>query len=95
MKNQSQVITAAMVGVLSLGALASAASAAPLVFCAEQEKCYGVTKAGKNDCSTATSACAGTAKQDFQKDAWIHVPKGSCEKIAGGTLKPAVPTNKK
>ncbi len=95
MKSQSQVITATMLGVLSLGALASAASAAPLVFCAEQEKCYGVTKAGKNDCSTATSACAGTAKQDFQKDAWIHVPKGSCEKIAGGTLKPAVPTNKK
>jgi uncharacterized membrane protein len=50
------------------------------------EKCYGIAKAGKNDCQTASSACAGTSKQNGQKDAWLYVPKGSCEKIVGGAL---------
>ena len=50
------------------------------------EKCFGVAKAGKNDCQTATSSCAGTSKKDAQKDAWLAVPKGACEKIAGGSL---------
>jgi uncharacterized membrane protein len=50
------------------------------------EKCYGIAKAGKNDCQTATSSCAGTAKKDAQADAWLSVPKGTCEKIAGGSL---------
>jgi len=53
------------------------------------EKCYGVAKAGKNDCQTATSACAGTSKLDFQKDAWVYVPKGLCEKLARGDRMPA------
>ena len=48
------------------------------------EKCYGVVKAGKNDCQTAASSCAGTSKKDAQNDAWIAVPKGTCEKIVGG-----------
>jgi uncharacterized membrane protein len=51
------------------------------------EKCYGVVRAGKNDCQTATSSCAGTARADRQADAWIHVPAGLCQKIAGGSLK--------
>jgi len=50
------------------------------------EKCYGVAKAGKNDCQTASSSCAGTSKKDAQVDAWLSVPKGTCEKIAGGRL---------
>ena len=50
------------------------------------EKCYGVAKAGKNDCQTATSSCAGTSKKDAQADAWLSVPKGTCEKISGGRL---------
>lgn len=50
------------------------------------EKCYGVAKAGKNDCQTATSSCAGTSKKDRQGDAWLTVPKGTCEKLVGGSL---------
>ncbi|UYN94816.1 MAG: DUF2282 domain-containing protein [Enhydrobacter sp.] len=50
------------------------------------EKCYGVAKAGKNDCQTATSSCAGTSKRDRQGDAWLTVPKGTCEKLVGGSL---------
>jgi len=54
----------------------------------EMEKCYGVAEAGKNDCQTATSSCAGTSKVDRQGDAFIVVPKGTCAKIAGGSLEP-------
>jgi uncharacterized membrane protein len=50
------------------------------------EKCFGIAKAGKNDCQTANSSCAGTAKKDAQSDAWLSLPKGVCEKIAGGKL---------
>lgn len=50
------------------------------------EKCYGVAKAGKNDCQTATSSCAGTSKKDHEASAWLSVPKGTCDKIVGGKL---------
>ncbi|MEK9968117.1 MAG: DUF2282 domain-containing protein [Ferrovibrio sp.] len=50
------------------------------------EKCFGVAKAGKNDCQTATSSCAGTSKTDAQTDAWLAVPAGTCAKIVGGSL---------
>jgi uncharacterized membrane protein len=52
------------------------------------EKCYGVAKAGKNDCQTAKSSCAGTSKTDSQADAWVSVPKGTCDKLVGGKLTP-------
>ncbi|SFV87787.1 Putative signal peptide protein [hydrothermal vent metagenome] len=50
------------------------------------EKCYGVVKAGKNDCATKVSSCAGTAKTDAQTDAFIAMPKGLCEKLVNGSL---------
>ena len=76
MKNPNTLLTTAITGLLTLGtfAAATAQAAEPLVFCKEQEKCYGVSKAGKNDCSTSSSVCAGTAKQDYQKYAWLYVP---------------------
>ena len=51
------------------------------------EKCYGVVKAGKNDCQTASSSCAGTSKRDDQADAWVYLPEGLCGKLAGGVVK--------
>ena len=56
------------------------------VSAAEMEKCFGVATAGKNDCQTATSSCAGTSSSDRQVDAFIAVPTGTCGKIAGGAL---------
>ena len=50
-----------------------------------KEKCYGVAKAGKNDCATKTSSCAGSAKVDGQKDAFIMVPKGLCDRLNGSS----------
>lgn len=48
------------------------------------EKCFGVAKAGANDCGTATHTCSGEAKIDRDKNEWIFVPTGLCSRIAGG-----------
>ena len=94
-KSQAALLSTVIGGLLTLAAQ-SPHAAAGLVQCAEQERCYGVAKAGNNDCSTASSACAGTAKQDNQKDAWVYVPKGTCLKIAGSSLaKPVAPPKNK
>lgn len=53
------------------------------------EKCYGVSKAGSNDCQTATASCAGSATKDADKAAFIAVPKGTCEKLVGASLNPS------
>ncbi len=58
----------------------------------EWEKCAGIAKAGNNDCGTANHACATQATIDNAPDEWVYTPKGTCEKITGGTvleLKPA------
>lgn len=54
----------------------------------KNEKCFGIVKAGQNDCQTANSSCAGTAKTDGQGDAWVYTPKGLCERIVNGSLEP-------
>ena len=49
------------------------------------EKCYGIAKAGSNDCaSTGNNSCGGTSKVNGDKKAWIYVPAGYCERIVGG-----------
>lgn len=53
-----------------------------------QEKCFGIAKKGKNDCQTAKSSCAGTSTTDGQAGFWVYVPKGTCDKIVGGSLTP-------
>jgi uncharacterized membrane protein len=46
------------------------------------EKCYGVAKAGENDCAAGPgTSCSGTSTRDYQGNAWKLVEKGSCEKI--------------
>lgn len=52
-----------------------------------KEKCYGIAKAGQNDCGTAAHTCAGKAKKDNAPEEWKYVPKGTCEK-AGGKKQP-------
>lgn len=57
---------------------------------AEKEKCYGVAKAGQNDCGDANNvhSCMGHAATDGDGSEWIAVPKGLCERLVGGSLTP-------
>jgi uncharacterized membrane protein len=86
MRNTKSIATAAAASLFALTTLGAAGTAASAED--KPEKCYGVVKAGKNDCQTASSSCAGTVKKDGQPDAWIYLPAGSCEKVVGGSLTP-------
>ncbi len=80
MSNTKVIIQSAIAGVIALGVLgASPAFAAK----GDNEKCAGVVKAGKNDCGTSKNSCAGQVKTDSDAEAWVYLPKGTCEKIVG------------
>jgi uncharacterized membrane protein len=51
-----------------------------------KEQCAGIAKAGQNDCATSTNACHGHATADQTAEAWIYLPKGTCDRIAGGRV---------
>ena len=85
-RHSTTTLASALLGAAALATVAI--GSADVAQSAENEKCYGVAKAGKNDCQTASSSCAGTSSADYQKDAWIYVPAGTCDKIAGGSLEP-------
>ena len=57
----------------------------------EQEKCFGIAKAGQNDCATANGShsCSGQSKVDKGPNEWKYVAKGSCEKAGGKLSAPA------
>ena len=50
------------------------------------QKCYGVVKAGKNDCGAPGHACAGQSKISGSNKEWIMLPKGVCTRLVGGSL---------
>lgn len=84
MKHQA-LVSSALAAALSLGAVAQAQAAS------EKEKCYGIAKAGQNDCASASGShsCAGQSKVDKAPDEWKFVAKGTCEKEGGKTTPPA------
>jgi uncharacterized membrane protein len=86
MTTRNKLINTAIAGVLALAAM-PAAQAQSADSKAPKEKCYGVAKAGQNDCGTARHTCAGKATRDNAPDEWKYVPKGTCQKI-GGRLTP-------
>ena len=51
----------------------------------ETEKCYGVAKAGQNDCAANGHSCAGQSKVDNSPSEWKFVPAGQCETMGGKT----------
>ena len=79
--------------VLGLGSIASAADmkqgkAAPM---GAMAKCYGINAANKNDCKSPGHSCAGQDTKARDPNAFVAVPAGLCEKIDGGSTKPATP----
>ncbi|AFK56941.1 MAG: DUF2282 domain-containing protein [Tistrella sp.] len=79
-------VTAAIAAAMSLAAVTLATVPATA---AETEKCYGISKAGQNDCANAagTHSCAGMSKADYDGADWKAVAKGSCVGM-GGMLEP-------
>lgn len=82
MNKKNLALTVAITSLLALGANTLVVTPAEA---AGKEKCYGVSKAGENDCATGSSSCAGTVSKDAQDDAFIVLPKGLCTRLAGGS----------
>ncbi|RTL39017.1 MAG: DUF2282 domain-containing protein [Burkholderiales bacterium] len=80
------ILSSALAAALSLGLVAQAQAAD-----GAKEKCYGIAKAGQNDCASANGShsCAGQSKADNDPYEWRYVAKGSCEK-SGGKVTPPV-----
>ena len=77
--NQRAMIAAAAASLMSLTFVATPAQAA------EKEKCFGISKAGQNDCASISGAhtCAGQSKVDMDRGEWKYVAKGTCKQMKG------------
>ncbi|CAM3609003.1 DUF2282 domain-containing protein [Parendozoicomonas haliclonae] len=76
--NKKAIVTAGLAAALSIGAISTAQAAS-------KEKCYGIAKAGQNDCAniSGTHSCAGQSKTDNALDDWKAVKAGTCEEMGG------------
>jgi uncharacterized membrane protein len=82
--NTKSAILAAAIGLVAFAG--NAAFAQEDAKSDNTEKCYGIAKAGKNDCAGAAHACSGQSKKDADAREWIKLPKGTCERLVGGSL---------
>ena len=85
MINKSALLAAAIGSVLAMNVAHGMGDDAKMA--GKTEKCFGVAKAGKNDCAANGHSCAGQAAKDGDAKEWIKVPAGTCEKLVGGSLK--------
>lgn len=85
MSTRNALLRSALAGVLVLGLAPAASLQAQAQGKGDKEKCYGIAKAGQNDCGTAKHTCAGKATKDNAPDEWKYVAKGTCEKLGGRT----------
>ncbi len=77
--SQRAMIASTAASLMSLALLSAPAAAQ------EKEKCFGIAKAGQNDCASAfgTHSCAGQSKVDMDKTEWKYVAKGTCKDMKG------------
>ena len=82
--NQRLALSSALVSALALGLIGNVAAQDKK---ADKEKCYGIAKAGQNDCSnlSGSHSCAGQSKVDNHTGEWKYVGKGTCKDMKGMT----------
>jgi uncharacterized membrane protein len=96
MDKSKLMVRTAITSLFALGSVSVAMNAMAADEHAGEEQCAGVVKAGKNDCATSSNACHGHVESDANPMAWIYLPKGTCERIAGAhVVKVKDPTPKK
>lgn len=86
MMKTTTLLSTAMATMIAFGALTGTTQAADDK--AATEKCYGIAKAGKNDCAANGHSCAGQAKKDADGKEWVKLPAGTCDRIVGGSKSP-------
>jgi uncharacterized membrane protein len=86
MSTRTTLITTAVGGLLVAAQLGSRAQQPTPMPTFAAERCFGVARAGKNDCAANGHACQGQAKRDHNPREWLFLPAGTCERIVGGSL---------
>ena len=79
-------VAAAFAGAVAVGATVTV----PVDAAAAKVKCYGISKAGQNDCANAagTHSCAGQSTLDFDGGEWKAVSSAEKCSAEGGSLEP-------
>ena len=97
MSTRRVMLQSALAGVLALVAAQAATAQTQQAKEKEKEKCYGIAKAGSNDCAnlSGSHSCAGQAKAAMGPDEWNYVAKGTCAKMGGMTAEEAKAAMKK
>jgi uncharacterized membrane protein len=87
MNNKTKFLTAASMLTAALAGIQDASAHMEPKKGDGMEKCYGVVKAGKNDCASKANkhSCATMAKADSDPNEWIKMPNGLCERLTGGS----------
>ena len=90
--NHRLIVSSALASVMALGLAGQAAAQDK-----DKEKCYGIAKAGQNDCANlaGTHTCAGQSKVDSDPGEWKYVAKGTCKEMKGMTADEAKEKTKK
>lgn len=93
--NQRLIASSALASVLALGLLSGAQAADDKA--SPKEKCFGIVKAGQNDCAnlSGSHSCAGQSKADNGADEWKYVAKGTCAQLGGKSAEEAKAAIKK
>ena len=80
------LIASALAAALALPAVTAAQAGPTPEPSYASEKCFGIAKAGANDCASMTGShsCAGMSKVDSDPSEWVYVPAGYCDRIVGG-----------
>jgi uncharacterized membrane protein len=94
--NHRHVVSSALASVLALG-LAGVAQSQTMADGKGKDKCYGIAKAGQNDCAnlSGTHSCAGQSKADNDPGEWKYVAKGTCKDMKGLSAEEAKAKTKK
>ena len=92
--NQRLIVSSALASVLALGLIAQVSAADDKM---GKEKCFGIAKAGANDCAnlSGTHSCAGQSTAEHGADEWKYVAKGTCASLGGKTADEAKKAMKK
>jgi uncharacterized membrane protein len=82
--NQKHLVGTAVAGLFALGMVSGSAIAQDK----GQEKCWGVAKAGQNDCGSNKTAhsCAGHSKMDYDPNDFKVVKAGTCVQMGGSMM---------
>ena len=90
--NQRLIVSSALASALVLGLVGQVAAQGK-----DKDKCYGIAKAGQNDCANmaGSHSCAGQSKVDNEAGEWKYVAKGTCKSLKGMSAEEAKAAAKK